>query len=78
MERFRLRMRQQAKRGQIIELHLFPNMPGRNPREADEQLRRVLHACSVSLDNRVAAACPPRGNRLLQRISYFGCSVMRR
>jgi hypothetical protein len=35
MERFRLRVRQEAKRGQIWELHLFPNMPGRLPREAD-------------------------------------------
>jgi len=38
MERFRLRMRQQAKRGPIIELHLFPNMPGRTPREADARV----------------------------------------
>jgi hypothetical protein len=38
MERFRLRMRQEARRGQIIELHLFPNMPGRNPREADARI----------------------------------------
>jgi hypothetical protein len=38
MERFRLRVRQQAKRGQTIELHLFPNMPGRNPRESDARV----------------------------------------
>jgi hypothetical protein len=38
MERFRLRVRQEAKRGQIIELHLFPNMPGRNPRESDARV----------------------------------------
>ncbi len=38
MERFRLRMRQEMKRGQIIELHLFPNMPGRTPREADARV----------------------------------------
>ena len=38
MEKFRLRMRHQAKRGQIIELHLFPNMPGRHPREADARV----------------------------------------
>ncbi len=35
MERFRLRVRQESKRGQIWELHLFPNMPGRLPKEAD-------------------------------------------
>jgi hypothetical protein len=35
MERFRLRVRQEAKRGQIWELHLFPNMPGRLPKETD-------------------------------------------
>jgi hypothetical protein len=38
MERFRLRVRQEAKRGQIWELHLFPNMPGRLPREADAEI----------------------------------------
>jgi hypothetical protein len=38
MERFRLRVRQEAKRGQIWELHLFPNMPGRLPREADAKV----------------------------------------
>jgi hypothetical protein len=38
MERFRLRMRHETKRGQIIELHLFPNMPGRNPREGDARI----------------------------------------
>jgi hypothetical protein len=38
MEKFRLRMRQEAKRGQIIELHLFPNMPGRRPRETDSRI----------------------------------------
>jgi hypothetical protein len=38
MERFRLRMRHEARRGPIIELHLFPNMPGRNPREADARV----------------------------------------
>lgn len=38
MERFRLRMRHEPKRGQIIELHLFPNMPGRNPREGDARI----------------------------------------
>jgi hypothetical protein len=43
MERFRLRMRHEPKRGQIIELHLFPNMPGRGPREADA---RVLGSSS--------------------------------
>ena len=38
MERFRLRIRQEAKRGQIVELHLFPNMPSRAPREADARV----------------------------------------
>jgi len=38
MERFRLRVRQEAKRGQIWELHLFPNMPNRLPREADAKV----------------------------------------
>ena len=38
MERFRLRMRHEPKRGQIIELHLFPNVTGRNPREADARV----------------------------------------
>lgn len=38
MEKFRLRMRHEARRGQIIELHLFPNMPGRNPREGDARV----------------------------------------
>jgi hypothetical protein len=38
MERFRLRVRQEAKRGQIWELHLFPNMPGRLPKEADANI----------------------------------------
>jgi hypothetical protein len=38
MERFRLRVRQEAKRGQIWELHLFPNMPGRLPKAADAKI----------------------------------------
>lgn len=38
MERFRLRVRQEAKRGQIWELHMFPNMPSRLPREADAKV----------------------------------------
>jgi hypothetical protein len=38
MERFRLRVRQEAKRGQIWELHLFPNMPSRLPKEADAKI----------------------------------------
>lgn len=38
MERFRLRVRQEAKRGQIWELHMFPNMPNRMPREADAKI----------------------------------------
>ncbi|WP_164002141.1 DUF7680 family protein [Pyxidicoccus caerfyrddinensis] len=38
MERFRLRVRQEAKRGQIWELHLFPNVAGRLPKEADAKI----------------------------------------
>lgn len=38
MERFRLRVRQEPKRGQIWELHLFPQQPRRPPREADGRL----------------------------------------
>jgi hypothetical protein len=38
MERFRLRVRQEAKRGQIWELHMFPAMPNRQPREADAKV----------------------------------------
>jgi hypothetical protein len=38
MERFRLRVRHEAKRGQIWELHLFPQQPRRPPREADGRL----------------------------------------
>lgn len=38
MERFRLHVRQEAKRGQIWELHMFPNMPSRLPREADAKV----------------------------------------
>ncbi len=38
MERFRLRVRQEAKRGQIWELHLFPNVAGRLPKEADAKV----------------------------------------
>lgn len=35
MERFRLRVRHEPKRGQIWELHLFPQHPRRSLREAD-------------------------------------------
>ena len=35
MERFRLRVRHEPKRGHIWELHLFPEYPRRQPREAD-------------------------------------------
>ena len=38
MERFRLRVKQQAKRGQIWELHMFPNVSGREPKEADAKI----------------------------------------
>ena len=35
MERFRLRVRHEPKRGHIWELHLFPEHPRRQPREAE-------------------------------------------
>jgi hypothetical protein len=38
MERFRLRVRHEPKRGQIWELHLFPQHPRRPPREADGRI----------------------------------------
>lgn len=38
MEQFRLRVRHESKRGQIWELHLFPQQPRRPPREADGRL----------------------------------------
>ena len=38
MERFRVRVRHETRRGQIWELHMFPNMPGRLPREADAKI----------------------------------------
>jgi hypothetical protein len=38
MERFRLRVRHEAKRGQIWELHMFPAMPNRQPREVDAKI----------------------------------------
>ena len=38
MERFRVRVRHETKRGQIWELHMFPNMPSRLPREADAKI----------------------------------------
>jgi hypothetical protein len=38
MERFRLRVRHEPKRGQIWELHLFPQQPRRPPRETDGRL----------------------------------------
>jgi hypothetical protein len=38
MERFRLRVRHEPKRGQIWELHLFPQQPRRPSREADGRL----------------------------------------
>ena len=38
MERFRLRVREEAQRGQIWELHMFPNLPDRLPREADAKI----------------------------------------
>lgn len=44
MERFRLRVRAQPKKGLIWELHLFPSRPGRPFREADG---KVLGSSSV-------------------------------
>jgi len=38
MERFRLRVRHEPKRGHIWELHLFPEHPRRQPREADGRI----------------------------------------
>lgn len=38
MEQFRLRVRNEPKRGQIWELHLFPNQPHRRFREADGRI----------------------------------------
>jgi len=38
MERFRLRVRHEPKRGHIWELHLFPEHPRRQPREADGKI----------------------------------------
>ncbi len=38
MERFRLRVKQQARKGQIWELHMFPNVAGRLPKEADAKI----------------------------------------
>lgn len=44
MERFRLRVRNQPKRGHIWELQLFPDRPHRQYREVDS---RVLGSCSA-------------------------------
>jgi hypothetical protein len=38
MEHFRLRVRHEPKRGQIWELHMFPELPHRQPREAESRL----------------------------------------
>ena len=38
MERFRLRVRHEPKRGHIWEMHLFPELPYRQAREADSRL----------------------------------------
>jgi len=38
MERFRLRVRHEPRRGHIWELHLFPEHPRRQPREADGRI----------------------------------------
>jgi len=38
MERFRLRVRHEPKRGHIWELHLFPEHPRRQPREVDGRI----------------------------------------
>jgi len=44
MERFRLRVRNEPKRGHMWELHLFPDHPRRQLREADA---RVLGSSST-------------------------------
>lgn len=38
MERFRLRVRHESRRGHIWELHLFPEHPRRQPREVDGRM----------------------------------------
>jgi hypothetical protein len=38
MEQFRLRVRHEPQRGQIWELHLFPQQPHRPPRETDSRI----------------------------------------
>ena len=38
MERFRLRVKQQARKGQIWELHMFPAISGRAAKEADAKV----------------------------------------
>lgn len=38
MERFRLRVKQQSKKGQIWELHMFPAVSGRAVRESDAKI----------------------------------------
>ncbi len=38
MERFRLRVKQQAKKGQIWELHMFPAVSARTVKEADAKI----------------------------------------
>jgi hypothetical protein len=44
MERFRLRVRHESRRGHIWELHLFPEYPRRQRREVDG---RVLGSCAT-------------------------------
>jgi hypothetical protein len=44
MERFRLRVRHESRRGHIWELHLFPEHPRRQRREVDA---RVLGSCAT-------------------------------
>ena len=49
MERFRLRVRHESRRGQVWELHLFPEYPRRQLREADGEssaLLRLPKPCS--------------------------------
>ncbi len=38
MERFRLRVKQQARKGQIWELHMFPTVSGRAVKESDARM----------------------------------------
>lgn len=49
MEKFRIRVRSQPKRGPIWELHLFPQYPHRQLREADARLMGSASAPEVTV-----------------------------